>query len=500
MTTASTHHPKKFYAVSVRGKFDSAERSPEAGRHFKNADYLAADSALTEDVRKTIISRARYECSNNGYADGILQTLADAAIGTGPRLQLFVSDTADENLDEKVRRNLQRREMRWRKWTEGIGLTPKLKIARITKARDGEVFFRIGRNPKIKSHVKVTVNLYESEQVGDAINASLNPEFYGNGVLKHFDGISYDEYGNPTEYQFWKIHPGENGYLISGDSFDKFSAEYVIHYAHLMRPGQHRGLSEIASTLNIFNDLRRFTNAVLSAAETAAEISFLLSTNLDPESNGSQPAQSPIKFMDTVELVRNAGLALPEGWQANQLKAEHPTQTYDQFVDAKLSEAARPLSMPFNVAKGNSSSYNYASGRLDFQSYFKKIYAERGEIERLILNRLLEVFEQLDMIAFPGDYKYENEILHSWMWDGFEHVDPVKEATAQEKRLNNYTTTLSEECARDGKDYESVLRQRKREFDIMKRLKLPVPGSNAQQPVPAAPEEDPDGSENNKEE
>jgi len=487
--------PKRHLAVV--GRFDSADHGPEAARHYRNADYLAADSALNESVRQTIISRARYECANNGYADGILQTLADAAIGTGPRLQLFVADTADESLDETVRKNLQRREMRWRQWTEAVGLTNKLKIARITKARDGEVFFRIGRNPKLKTHVKFTVTLYESEQVGDCINASLNPEFYDNGQLKHYDGVSYDEYGNPTKYRFWKIHPGENGYLIASDSAEEFSAEYVIHYAHIMRPGQHRGLSEIASTLNIFNDLRRFTNATLAAAEIAAEISFLLSTDLEPESSGSAQNGGGLQFMDTVDLVRGAGLALPEGWKANQMKAEHPTQTYDAFVDAKLSEAARPLSMPFNVAKGNSSSYNYASGRLDFQSYFKKIFAERGEIEKTILNRLLELFEKIDREAFPNDYRHENDILHTWTWDGFEHVDPVKEATAQEKRINNCVSTLADECAREGKDYKSVLRQRKREIEMMKRLGLTTQNTtqNFNDPDTDADTGDEDGNE-----
>ena len=40
-----------------------------------------------------------------------------------------------------------------------------------------------------------------------------------------------------------------------------------------------------------------------------------------------------------------------------------------------------------------------------------------------------------------------------WFWDGHEHVDPSKEATAQEKRLANNTTTLAAEYAKQGKDH-----------------------------------------------
>jgi len=472
--------PKIHYAV--RGGFDAASRSPEAMRHWHAADGLSADAALSATVRHIVISRARYECANNGYADGIIQTLAEDAVGTGPRLQLFLSESPDLQPREKnARASLQRREMRFRDWSEQIDLTEKLKLARIAKARDGEVFLRIVRNPKISGAAQFDVVLFEAEQVGSRI-ISEYADYYEDGTIKEFDGIQYDRFGNPSAFRFWKVHPGATGIGFITDDSVLVPADKVIQYAHIMRPGQHRGLSEIASTLNIFNDLRRYTNAVLSAAETAAEISFLLHTDTPADADeydGNAKQQSPIKFMDVVELVRNAGLALPEGWDANQMKTEHPQDKYVDFVDAKIAEAARPLSMPFAIAKGDCSKSNYASGRLDHQIYHKKIFGERKRIERNILNRLLNEFESFDRIAFPADYQDENFVLHSWMWDGFEHVDPVKEANAQAIRLKNHTTTLAEECAREGKDYELVLRQIAREAQLAAELGLTAPGADA---------------------
>ena len=453
---------------AVRGAFDAASRSPEAMRHWHSADALSADAALSATVRNIVISRARYECANNGYADGIIQTLAEDAIGTGPRLQLSLSMSTDQ--EAKIRNSLQNREMRFRDWAEQIDLTEKLKLARIAKARDGEVFLRIIRNPKITGMAQFDIALFEAEQVGSRI-ISEYADFYEDGTVKEFDGIQFDRYGNPAAYRFWKVHPGSTGIGFISDDSVLIPADKVIQYAHIMRPGQHRGISEIASTLNIFNDLRRYTNAVLSAAETAAEISFLLHTNAPADTEDEQ-TESPIKFMDVVELVRNAGLALPEGWDASQMKTEHPQDKYVDFVDAKIAEAARPLSMPFAIAKGDCSKSNYASGRLDHQIYHRKIYGERKRIERTILNRLLKQWEEFDRIAFPADYQHENIILHSWMWDGFEHVDPVKEANAQKIRIANQTTTLADECAREGKDYELVLRQRAREKQLAAELGL----------------------------
>ena len=61
---------------------------------------------------------------------------------------------------------------------------------------------------------------------------------------------------------------------------------------------------------------------------------------------------------------------------------------------------------------------------------------------------------------------------HQWFWDGVEHVDPAKEAKAQELRLKNLTTTLAHEYARQGKDWEAELRQRAREKALIGELDL----------------------------
>ena len=45
--------------------------------------------------------------------------------------------------------------------------------------------------------------------------------------------------------------------------------------------------------------------------------------------------------------------------------------------------------MPFNVAAGNSSGYNYASGRLDHQTYYKSIRVDQAHLECVVLDRVL---------------------------------------------------------------------------------------------------------------
>jgi len=53
---------------------------------------MSADAAATVEVRRTLRNRARYEVANNSYARGIVLTLANDTVGTGPRLQMLTND------------------------------------------------------------------------------------------------------------------------------------------------------------------------------------------------------------------------------------------------------------------------------------------------------------------------------------------------------------------------------------------------------------------------
>ena len=130
----------------------------------------------------------------------------------------------------------------------------------------------------------------------------------------------------------------------------------VLHYFRCDRPGQIRGIPDITPALPLFAQLRRFTLAVLAAAETAAEFAGILYT--DAPANGEADAAEPF---EPIELEKRMLLTMPGGWKMAQMKSEQPSTTYAEFKKEILNEIARCLNMPFNVAAGNSSGYNYAS-------------------------------------------------------------------------------------------------------------------------------------------
>ncbi len=167
------------------------------------------------------------------------------------------------------------------------------------------------------------------------------------------------------------------------------------------------------------------------------------------------------------------------------MRAGHPSGTYSEFKREVLNEIARCLNLPYNIAAANSAGYNYASGRLDHQTYYSSIRVEQSHIETVVLDRLLAAW--FDEAALLPGFLPKGRIadyLNSWFWDGKPHVDPAKEANAQSTRLSSFTTTLADEYARNGQDWETQLRQRAKEQQLMQELGLSLANSLPQPQEP----------------
>ena len=453
---------------------DSADTNDHHRKHWAGADGLSADAAASPEVRRTLRNRARYEAANNSYAKGIVLTLANDVVGTGPRLQLL---TDDDGGNERI-------EQAFMAWAKAIGLPEKLRTMRASRATDGEVFGVLVSNPRLPTAVKLDIRLVEADQV-------TTPDLWPLDDSA-VDGVVFDEAGNPSEYHILKGHPGDTRSGFLGLEYDRVPAEAVIHYFRTDRPGQSRGVPDITPALPLFAQLRRFTLAVLGAAETAADFAGILYT--DAPANGEAESVEP---MDTIELEARSLLTMPGGWKMAQMQAEQPATTYAEFKREILNEIARCLNMPFNVAACNSSGYNYASGRLDHQTYFKSIRVDQEHLACVVLDRLLHAWlREAVLVTDLLPLRVRTLIAtgqsppRQWFWDGNEHVDPAKEATAQATRLSSNTTTLAAEFAKQGRDWESELRQRAKEVALMKELGLVAEQAQPLQPSPAGKEDD----------
>lgn len=432
----------------IRASYDAAGYDADNANHWQFAGGDSADAAANPEARRIIRNRARYEINeNNSYGKGIVLTLADDTIGTGPRLQL--------HLDSEPANDATEQQFKW--WSSAANLCEKLHIMRKTKTVDGEAVAKIVTHPMMAHDVKLDLQLVDCDRLTSPNGAESST---------YVDGVYLDGFGNPVAYDILDEHPG--GMVnLRVQAFQTFSRSQIIHYFSADRPEQHRGVSEMASSLNLFAMMRRGTLATVAAFETAANLAMVLETDA-PAVAG--PDSEDITW-ERVKLERNTATVLPSEYKLNQIRPEHPSTNYAMFKREILNEVARCINVPYNVAAADSSGYNYASGRLDHQVYDRALKVEQARLQDQVLDRLLGEWlleasllgilpAAVATIVFEasqyGTDAIASRLPHSWQWDRRPHVDPSKEAQAQKTRLQSGTTSRELELREQGLDINEV--------------------------------------------
>lgn len=426
---------------SVAASYDAARNETGSERHWQNSDIYDADSANRLEVRQRLRSRSRYEIYNNGYADGIAQTYATDVIGAGPMLRMHTRSKPLNQLIEDV----------WYDWTRAVQLRRKLWCMAHAKHSDGEAFAHIVRNPRVRHRVKLDIMLIECDQVSTPAHLPWQEG--------HIDGVQFDRFGNPTFYELLDVHPGNTHTPMWSYEPRVIPANLMAHWFKLRRPGQHRGIPDCTSTLNCGASSRRWREATIAAAETAANLSMLLKTAMQPDE------ALPLEPLSTIDIEKNMMTALPEGWDALQMKAEHPNSSYEAFMRSHISEMARPKSMPYNKAAADSSSYNYASGRLDHQTYYASLDTDRADCDDMVLSVIFRewfwwAMQELNWLGGnPAELpNYDMLVdMHDWHWPSHQVADRQAEANADDKELKNGSQTLTGLWHKRGYDFEQEI-------------------------------------------
>lgn len=456
-------------AHTLRAKVDAAETGPENQRHWAKADSLGPNAAYDELTRTRLRNRCRYEALNNSYAKGLVKQLAYDLIGTGPRPQVVIPGSPE---------NAKLVEKRYVQWARRRRFAHKLRQLKRSSVRDGGGFAVIATNKRDDFPVSMDLRLYEAEQCTTPLSLVMD----GRRIV---DGIEYDELGNPVLYHFLKYHPGETSLgTFRVEEFDNIPADLVLHYYEQDRFNQLHGIPELTASLPLFANMRRYTLATITAAEVAAMISGVMRTT------GTTGAEATaVEDFSLHDLVRGSLLTLPEGHDAHQFKPEQPTTTYPDFKREILNETGRSVNAPLNIVSGNSSGYNFSSGRLDHLPYQRAIAIEREEVRTIVLDPVFAAWAKeavMEPDYLPGLPDFE-EWSWTWNWDGFDSIDPVKDAQADDLRLKNGTLTFKEVFAYYGQDDQEQLDQLELEVKEFKRRGLVHPLDSAAMAAKNAP-------------
>ena len=443
---------KKLFGVKAR--YDAAAHTPQNAKRWQGSDFLLSKDLLNRDTRRTLKSRARYECQNVAWLYGLILQVASDIVSTGPRLQM----PGHPDL-----------ETLWDEWAAAVKLTDLLRTMCITKSRDGEAFCQITTRPGLGHPVKLFPLLIDSDRV------------QGNDAASEYDadGIRLDRFLEPVSYQVAKS-------LAVPDGFYTVMEPFMCHLFRKEMPEQFRGVSEIAPALPSIAMLRAYTIATLNKLEISSCVAGVLEPDvsvIDPDSIADPPF-SPF------DLPARSWITLPSGFKSKQFQTASPTDSQNSFALQVKGEVGRCLLAPKIIVLGDSSDANYSSGRLDLQSYDKGIGVERQRIQSAVLEKLFAAFIRE---AYPNQPAPE----HFWFWESRGYINPLQEANAEKVRLETGTSTFQSICEERGKDWEVVMRQNYEREKYNRELAREFGFTLANPPVEPTAEPSPGDGEDN---
>ena len=494
----------------------------------------SADNVLNP-YRDRIVARTRDAVRNDGWASGAVTRVLDNAIGANFRplskpdyraLALYTGiETFDAVWADEYGRAL---EACWRTWANDAGRWCDAQRAMTVS----QMFFLAFRHYLVDGDgLGILYWLPERVVPGAAWYATtlqvVDPDRLSNPQLV-FDnqtlrgGVEVDGFGAAMSYWIRAAHQGDWWAAADSMHWEKIPREtpwgrpVVVHHFDHDQAAKHRGGAGILTpVLQRLKMLIKYDSSELDAAIINAIFGAYVESPFDPEMVQEALTSSDDKLgwyqehrsefhKDRNLMLGGARLAqLFPGEAIKSVTAARPTSNFGEFEGAVLRNVSAGTGLSAQQISNNWSDVNYSSARGALLEAWKTIGRRRHDFaagwgQPIFAAFVEECMERGDLPLPEGapDFSpfrtaYSNA---RWMGPGRGWIDPVAEAKGAVLRMDAGLSTLEEECAEQGLDWEATLDQRAREIEAFKKRGIPVPtwaGMNAGPPASQVAEDPP---------
>ena len=448
-----------------------------------------ADAELLPEL-STLVARSRDLSRNHGIAAAGIQTHVDNIVGTGLRL---AADPDYRSLGKTIEWQTEWSrtvEALWRSWAD----TAKFDVARQMTFADmsqmvvrsvltgGDVFVLPLWQPDPQSLFSTTFQIIEGDRVS-------NPDNKENTKNLRC-GIEIDDYGKPLGYYFRKVNNdmywNMPGWFFTGGTWERVPAttswgrKRVLHMAYRERIDQTRGKPLLAPVIEQFKMFDHYQRSELSSAIVNALVAGIIETPMDQASISALMGGDPNAYLAQknewkTKLQAGAMIPLYPGDKLTPFAPSRPNSQYDDFTNTVLRHIAAGMHMPYELLCKDFSETNYSSARASLLEATRFFMGRREWLAKHWASHVyclwLEEAVAKGLVDAPDFYaKYPLYVRSEWIGPGRGWIDPTKEAQAAIIRMNSGISTLQQECAEQGLDWQDTLEQRAREFRRMEEL------------------------------
>lgn len=439
-----------------------------------------ADTDILPDLI-TLRNRSRDLIRNNPLAAGAIKTKVTNVIGTGLKLQAAVDqsilvDAFKLMSESQVEAWEARVEREWRLYWESheCDVTRTLNGYALTQLvyrqvkENGDVFILLPRVKRPPFPYDLRLQVIEADRVAN--------RGYQSNTATLAGGVETDKYGAPIYYHIRRTHPGNIWDLTA--EWDKVPAfgktlglRNVIHLYEPTRPGQRRGVPDLAPVIEPLRQLGNYTDAELTAAVISGMYTVFIESNagdgaLDLSALEDETGTSGSDDED-YKLSPGLIVGLKPGEKVHDSNPGRPNTAFDPFVTSILRQIGVALELPYEILiKHFTASYSAArAALLEAWKYFK---AERKWLADNFLQIIYEIWmvEAISKGRIKAPGFFSDPIIRkaytgaSWIGPAKGQIDELKEVKAARERNEMGVSSLTEITSEmTGQDWEAVHRQ-----------------------------------------
>lgn len=446
---------------------------------------LTSGSSELVDERERLVARHRDLERNDGVISGVSQTYKDNILG--PYIKL--SAKPDYNMlgkDKEWANDWSKHvEAEWRAYAD----TTEIDASRSSHFHglSEQVLtsvFQAGETAALPLWLEDRKTKTAFQMI-DTDRISTPPGLQNNPMVR--DGIRINSYGEPVSAFVRKTHPADDYKWATNNVeyeeikfHNKWGRKTFIHAATGTRIGQYRGKPASTAIMSALKMLNSYQEYELKSVITTSLIAAFIETQMSGEELASVFGSDASAFDDArkqwdANLEGGSIIQLPPGDKLSPFTPSRPTTSYAYYVDSFYRHISAGFNIPYELVMKDFSKTNYSSARAAMLEAWRFFSGRRKWLTDYWYSVVYSLWmeEKVNDGTIEAPDFYSNKFAYTrakWIGAGRGWVDPVKEINAAERRIMVGISTLEDECAEQGKDWEEVLEQRAREKAKMAEL------------------------------
>lgn len=336
------------------------------------------------------------------------------------------------------------------------------------------------------------VHLIEADRVSTPHQTGNSVYLYARDPNTHnriYNGVEVDDNGKVVAYHICNTYPNSNLHAekkwVRVKAFgEKTGAPNVLMLYETERAEQYRGVPYLAPVIESLKQLTRYSEAEMMAAVINGFFTvFITSENGTSDIGfGGVVEEEDRVSSDPASYELGPGMVnvLNPGEKVEIADAKRPSTNFDAFVTSLAKYVGAALEIPVELLTKSFNS-SYSASRAALLEAWKAFRMKRTWLAADLCQPIYEIF--LTEAVASGRLKAPGFFLDPMIkkaycgaqWNGPSQgmVDPVKEVTAAEKRIQVGLSTRQRETVElTGGDFEANVAQLARETEIMKSAGL----------------------------